>query len=219
MIASELHGRLENRANLPMRLWRFDRPLTVVSTAASGGGIGRRRWIVNAQVPSDYARRDPERHVLELAASLGVDGQGVGMLTAADVTQPARSEDGGVSVEITVGVTHPTWAAAAALEGSDSSSRTPGTINVVAFVPEPLSTTALLNALCTATEAKAQALLMAGIPGTGTASDATTLACPTGRARQRFGGTRSLWGGRLARAVYAAVLAGCTAPPGPGEMG
>jgi adenosylcobinamide hydrolase len=211
LITSELHTRLENGIPLPLRLWRFDRSFTVASTAAAGGGIGRRRWIVNAQVPSGYTRRDPERHLLELARDLGVDGEGVGMLTAADVTHPARTEDGGVSVEITVGVTHPTWAAAP--EGPDSSVEIPGTINVVAFVPQPLSPAALLNALCTATEAKSQALLLAGIEGTGTASDAVTIFCPVGRPQQHFGGPRSRWGGPLARAVCAAVFAGCTSVP------
>jgi adenosylcobinamide amidohydrolase len=214
LIRSELHSRLENGAPFPIRLWRFARPLTVASTAAAGGGVGRRRWIVNAQVPSDYTRRDPERHVLELARNLGVEGEGVGMLTAADVTHPERTEDGGVSVEITVGISHPTWAAAA--EGPLTAAPGPGTINVVAFIPEPLRLAALLNTLCTVTEAKSQALLLAGIPGTGTASDAVTVACPVGAQTESFGGTRSRFGGRLARAVCAAVLAGCSAAPVPG---
>ena len=33
--------------------------MTVASTAPAGGGIGRRRWIVNAQVPSDYCPAGP----------------------------------------------------------------------------------------------------------------------------------------------------------------
>jgi adenosylcobinamide hydrolase len=217
LINSELHSRLENGAHLPIRLWRFDRTLTVASTAAAGGGVGRRRWIMNAQVPSDYTRRDPERHVLELARNLGVQGEGVGMLTAADVIHPARTDDGGVSVEITVGISHPTWAAAP--EGPDTSGPGPGTINVVAFIPEPLGLAALLNTLCTVTEAKSQALLLAGIPGTGTASDAVTVACPVGAQTESFGGTRSQFGGPLARAVCAAVLAGCSAAPIPGGSG
>ena len=47
-----------------------------------------------------------------------------------------------------------------------------GTINTVIFVPMRLSDGALINAVATATEAKSQALFEAGIPATGTPSDA-----------------------------------------------
>jgi adenosylcobinamide amidohydrolase len=90
-----------------------------------------------------------------------------------------------------------------------------GTINVVAFVPAVLSDAALLNALCTITEAKSQALWLAGIEGTGTASDAVTLVCPPRGEVEPFGGPRSRWGAPLARAVCAAVRNGCAGPPAP----
>jgi adenosylcobinamide amidohydrolase len=60
----------------------------------------------------------------------------------------------------------------------------------------------------TATEAKTQALLEAGIRATGTASDAVCIAAPATGARQDFAGPRSLWGARIARAVHAAVHTG-----------
>ena len=90
-----------------------------------------------------------------------------------------------------------------------------GTINLLVVVPVPLSDAALVNAVVTATEAKAQALAEAGLRGTGTSSDAVCVACP-GRAAaggadgapEPYGGPRSLWGGRIARAVHAAVAAG-----------
>ena len=80
---------------------------------------------------------------------------------------------------------------------------------MVAFLPERLSDAALLNALCTATEAKAQALFETGVPGTGTASDALAILCPADGPAHRFGGPRSTWGARLARAVHSAVVEGC----------
>jgi adenosylcobinamide hydrolase len=82
-----------------------------------------------------------------------------------------------------------------------------GTINVLAVVPAALSDGALVNAVVTATEAKAQALAEAGVRATGTASDAICVACPVGEG-DPFGGPRSIWGSRLARAVRAAVAAG-----------
>ncbi len=98
----------------------------------------------------------------------------------------------------------PTWAAAP--DGSWSE-WVPGTINLVVWVPAPLSDAALANALVTATEAKVQALQEAAVPGTGTASDAVAVCCPPG-GTEPYGGPRSEWGARLARAVHAAVGAG-----------
>jgi adenosylcobinamide amidohydrolase len=83
-----------------------------------------------------------------------------------------------------------------------------GTINVIAFLPAPLVDAALVNAVMTATEAKAQALAEAGVPGTGTASDALCVLTPREGPAQPFGGPRSTLGAPLARAVHAAVRDG-----------
>ncbi len=207
MTTSELHAADDAGTNLPVMVWRLAVPWLAASTASVGGGLGLRNWVVNAQVIADYRRCDPEDHLADLALRLGLPGPGVGMLTAADVTGAHRVVDHCVEVEATVGVTHPTWAA----EPGDpvDPPDPPGTINLVAFLPERLSDAALLNALCTATEAKAQALFDAGVPGTGTASDAVTILCPPAGPAHRFGGPRSTWGARLARAVHAAVFEGC----------
>ena len=47
-----------------------------------------------------------------------------------------------------------------------------------------------------------------GIAGTGTASDAVCLVCPPDGRTHHFGGPRSAWGARLARATHAAIVAG-----------
>jgi adenosylcobinamide amidohydrolase len=78
----------------------------------------------------------------------------------------------------------------------------------VVRVPVRLSEAALVNAVTTASEAKAQALFDAGVPATGTASDAICVVCPASGAAEPFAGPRSTWGARLARAVYAATSAG-----------
>jgi len=185
----------------PYLLWRLDRPWRSLSTAILGGGWGERSWVLNAQVALDYDRTDPEAHAAEIAAAVGVSGEGIGMLTAADLT-PGYGEDGDVLAWATVGVTVPTWAA----DADDAMTVwTPGTINLVVAVPSALTDAALVNVVTTATEAKAQALAEAGIPGTGTASDAICVLCPTDGPREPFGGPRSTWGARAARAVHAAV--------------
>ena len=200
----QLRSRREDGRELPVLVWRFPAPVRVIASAPHGGGMGTRRWVVNAQVPASYGRRDPDAHLARLGVSLGLPGRGVGMLTAADVRGVSSAVDGGVEVAATVGLGHPTWAAAPDCGRPLSHV---GTINVVAFVPERLSDAALVNAVATATEAKSQALWDRGVPATGTATDAVCVACPVdGRARS-FGGPRSVWGARLARALHAAVSA------------
>src|SRR5580704_3308591 len=200
------HGPPEDA--LSLLVWRFPEPLLLVTSAPLGGGIGRRDWVINAQVPPSYERVDPETHLAELASGRGLTGPGVGMLTAVDLRQLWRDEDEGARVDASVGVTIPTWAAAPEEEPPGSRVR-PGTINIVGIVPERLSRAAMVNAVVTVTEAKAQALWDAGIPATGTASDAVCIVCPDEGMAQPFGGPRSPWGARLARAAYRAVRAGC----------
>jgi adenosylcobinamide hydrolase len=186
-------------------VWRFPAPLRAVASAPHGGGIGVRRWVVNAQVPMSHGRRDPDNHLRQLAVSLGLPGRGVGMLTAADVRQQVAATDGGVEVCATVGLGHPILAAAPDEAGPVS---LVGTINLIAVIPERLADAALVNAVATVTEAKSQALWDLGHRATGTATDAVCILCPDGGRAHSFGGPRSLWGARLARAAYRAIVAG-----------
>jgi adenosylcobinamide hydrolase len=203
----QLRSRSEAGRKLSVLVWRFGRPLRVAASAPHGGGLATRRWIMNAQVPSSYARRDPDHHLRKLAVSLGLPGHGVGMLTAADVRSFVTAVDDGVEVIATVGLGEPEWAAAHRAEAR-LPARLAGTINVVALMPARLSDAALINAIATTTEAKAQALFELGIAGTGTATDAVCIATSADGRAEAFGGPRSRWGSRLARAVRAAVLQG-----------
>jgi len=179
--------------------------MRMAASAPHGGGLGARRWVVNAQVPVAYGRRDPDHHLARLGVSLGLPGRGVGMLTAADVRDVSSITDSSVEASATVGLGHPTWAAAPDVPHPVSMV---GTINLVVLLPVRLSDAALVNAIATATEAKTQALWESGIQGTGTATDAVCVACPDDGTAHAFGGPRSLWGARLARAVHGAVLGG-----------
>ncbi len=200
----QVRSRQEAGRPFPVLVWRPRSPMRMVASAPHGGGVGPRRWIVNAQVPPSYARRDPDHHLGKLGVSLGLPGRGVGMLTAADVRRVSTVLDGGVEAAATVGLGHPTWAAAPDARHSVGQV---GTINVVVVLPERLSDAALVNAVATATEAKAQALWDRGIAATGTATDAVCIACPDEGRPHPFGGPRSVWGARLARAVHAALSA------------
>jgi len=202
-----LHWRAEEDGQrLPMALWRPGPGYRMISTGVLGGGLGPREWVLNAQVPAAYARTDPAEHLRELARGLGLTGPGIGLLTAAQVTALVQRQDEGAHAAATVGLRVPTWAAAPP-GGPDP--ELAGTINLIVALPVPLTDAALVNAVATATEAKVQAVLDAGFAGTGTASDAICVAAPSDSAREEeFAGPRSVWGARIARAVYAAVHAG-----------
>jgi adenosylcobinamide amidohydrolase len=215
----QLAHRREDGLNLPVLVWRPERPVLTISSGVLGGGIGVRHWVVNATVPMSYARPDPYAHLVELAAGLGLPGPGTGLLTGVDVARLVTVDDDGVTVSATVGIADPTWAAAPLSQGPLSQgplshgplSHGPdgaGTINVVAWVPARLSEPALVNVVATVAEAKAQALAELAVPGTGTCTDATVVCCPPDGPRHWYGGPRSTWGARLARAVHAAVVRG-----------
>jgi adenosylcobinamide amidohydrolase len=190
-----------------MALWRFRSPLLALSSAPYGGGWGERHWILAAQVAGGYHRTDPANHLAGLARDLGLDRPGIGMLTAVDVRRVTASREDGVAAAATVGVTHPSWAAAAD-DGTTAATGALGTVNIVAVLGRRLSGAALVNAVITVTEAKSQALWEAGVAGTGTPSDAVAVLCPPSGPAEAFGGPRSRYGSRLARAVHRAVLDG-----------
>ncbi|RVX39209.1 adenosylcobinamide amidohydrolase [Nonomuraea polychroma] len=204
----KLTYRVEEGARLGALLWEFGPGWRMISSALLGGGIGAREWVLNAQVVAGYARMDPVDHL----RSLGPGGEGVGMMTAASVDRYVRAADGGVEAFATVGLRVPTWAAAP--EGFEDPELAPmrvGTINIVTVVPVAMTDAALVNAVMTVTEAKSQALIEAGFPCTGTASDAVCVAVPADGPEELFGGPRSEWGARVARAVHAAVRRGAEA--------
>jgi adenosylcobinamide hydrolase len=213
-----LTARVERSRSMPVLLWQFAEPRLCISSGPLGGGIGARDWVVNATVPLDYNRTDPDRHLTEIGTALKLFGAGCGLLTAVDVTRHHRADDSGVHAAATVGLSSPAWAAApdrhfrrelrSGVQTTGGDEHRVGTINIVVAVPVRLSQAALVNAVATATEAKVQALYDTGVPATGTASDAVVVHCPTDGTPETYGGPRSAFGARIARAVHAAVLAG-----------
>ncbi|MFI6597119.1 adenosylcobinamide amidohydrolase [Nonomuraea sp. NPDC050536] len=203
-----LSYRDEDGERLGSLLWEFGSGWRMISSAMLGGGIGPRTWVLNAQVAAGYSRMDPVEHLIEL----GPGGDGVGMMTAASVERHVTAADDGVEATATVGLRVPTWAAAPA--GTADPELAPirvGTINILVVVPVAMTDAALVNAVMTVTEAKTQALVEEGFAGTGTASDAVCVAVPDHGMPEIFGGPRSDWGARIARAVHAAVRQGARA--------
>lgn len=193
----------------PALVWRFAEPVRCIASAVLGGGLGERAWLANATVSAGYREPDPAAHARRLAAALGLGGDGVVLLTGVDVATYAAARDGGAEVVATVGLGAITWAAAP--DGHHEVWR-PGTVNVACWVPEPVADAALVNLVATVAEAKAQAFAAAGVPATGTPTDAVVVCCPAAEPPDdddhRYGGPRSRWGSRVARAVHAAVVEG-----------
>ena len=108
----EMRWHRQDGVRLPVALWCPGPGYRMISSGVAGGGIGPREWVLNAQVPASYSRMDPAAHVAELAAGLGLGGEGVGLLTAARVADMVQCEDDGVRAAATVGLRVPAWAAA-----------------------------------------------------------------------------------------------------------
>jgi adenosylcobinamide amidohydrolase len=180
-----------------------------LASTVLGGGLGAVRTWVNLQVPSDYARTDPDAHLAEVSA--GLPGPVVGMLTAAALERFQDVTWGSARAFATVGLGHPV--AAAGMRDLLPWAR-PGTINIFVVTEAPLTDAALAGALQTAVEGKVQALTEAGIGArnmtglaTGTASDAIAIACVPG-ASVPFAGSATEVGHDLAWAVWTAVSKG-----------
>jgi adenosylcobinamide amidohydrolase len=197
--------RIDDGVAIPVLVWRLAVPELAICSGPFGGGIGMRGWALNATVPMDYGRSDPDVHLAQIAADLGLRGDGVGLMTGVDVRGHRRIHDNGVDAVVTVGLGAPAWAAA---PDGDLRRQAVGTINTLVRVPRRLSDGALVNAVATVAEAKAQALWEIGVDATGTATDATAVICSPDGPAEPFGGPRSTWGSRMARAVYVAVREG-----------
>ncbi len=194
----------------PCLVWNLPAAMRGISSSIVGGGIGAVSWVLNMTVDEDYGRLDPDRHLLQVAHRLHLDGRGIAMMTAVAVSRYQTAEVNGAAAWATVGVSRPVWASEE-VSGRVEPDGGPGTINLIVMVPVNLSDAALVNSVSTVTEAKVQALLHCGVDGTGTASDAVAVLCAAGGTAEQFGGPRSTWGARIARAVYDATSAGIVA--------
>lgn len=190
------------------------RPLQVLGSAVLGGERLTARYIFNHTVDKDYASPHPERDLAALARSMGLDDQAVGLMTAVDVRHTvSRVEQYGelvVVVFATAGVANLCSAGIAA----PWPCYRPGTINIIVLVDGNLSRSAMVNAVITATEAKALAVQQAGLrlpdgrPATGTTTDALVIAC-TGRGPLLpYAGAATTVGSMIGQAVYRAVEEG-----------
>jgi len=166
-------------------LLRSARPLTVLSSAVVGGGFTRARILLIRHVPKGYDHPDPQADLRAFARHHGIEEPFVGLMTAAYLHRARaaslRDRDLTVAAVVTAGLSNP-----AAPGLSPPALPAPGTVNIILLVDAHLTPAAMVNAVISATEAKAHVLLAHGVhtpeghPATGTSTDAIAVAC-TGR--------------------------------------
>lgn len=189
-------------------------PLRVVSSAVVGGGFGEARAIVNLHVPKDFPCDNPRGALAAFVRRRGIPSPYVGLMTSAwtEKAEQAVETANGVTAlaVVTVGLGNPVGAGQSPMALAPC----PSTINAIIVLDAAAEAAALVNAVITATEAKALALVEAGIRApdgsfaSGTSTDSVVVAA-TGRGPgYRFGGPVSELGWLVARTVKSATDAG-----------
>ncbi|OAS14320.1 adenosylcobinamide amidohydrolase [Paenibacillus oryzisoli] len=207
-----------------------DTPMRTLNSSPWGGGYGLHRVLMNRQVDKTYNETDPLLEMEAFIAREGLDPQDTaGMLTAAWVNdvgfnelawpleeeESAKSEDDAASVGetlrvsawVTVGLGNKARAGAML----PASSLYPGTINTIVVIEGRLTDAAMVNAVITATEAKAAALQSMNITingqiATGTSTDAVLIAATNRGTTYRYAGTATTLGYLIGRTVHEAIL-------------
>jgi adenosylcobinamide hydrolase len=176
-----------------------------VSTGLNGGRT-RVKYLFNKQVPRTFNPPDPQEFLKEEALKLGLGEAHFGLLTAVKMEYLQVIENDYLTAFITAGVSN----------RSEFRAKI-GTINIILISKAPLSETALLGAIITATEAKGLALLEKGYTFLGTNTDAMIVACeidsepgPESEEKQEipYAGSSTDFGKRITKAVIKGVKAG-----------
>jgi adenosylcobinamide amidohydrolase len=190
-----------------------ERPLTVISSAAAGGGMTQARVIVNLHVDKAMPWQDADLTMQAFVRRHAMAGPVVGLLTAAATEKAETTEEraAGVSVLVvaTVGLSNVIDAGA-----SVRAALSPSTINTIVILDADPEPAALVNVVMTVTEVKTAVLAAAGVrcadgrAASGTSTDAVAVAATGRGARCRFGGPVSDLGWVAARAARRALEAG-----------
>jgi len=202
----------------PAAVWVQGRsPFRILSSALVGGELDASRHILNMHVENGYRAKAPAADLVTFARRLGIAGPFVGLMTAARTHEAAvvteRLDGVAVTAVVTLGLGSPV-----ATGQSPVAPWRPSTINTIVLVDGVLERAAAVNAVITATEAKAAALAEAriltaeGLPATGTATDAVVVAW-TGRGPTlAYLGPASPGGWLIGRVVRRAVREGLGRP-------
>jgi adenosylcobinamide amidohydrolase len=191
---------------------RLAAPWQVLSSAVLGGGRRHVRSLLHLQVPLSYDCDRPERDLRRAARELALDGPTVGLMTAVDLGETqlfaARAGEAEVRALITVGLRNAARPGDAAVGG-------PGTINVVLLCARRLAEAAAIELAMLASEAKAAAIVEAGVrtrtgrAASGTSTDAIAILWRRGAGREfRHAGSATEIGSVVGRIVTNAIRSG-----------
>lgn len=224
----------------PAYLWlRAERPLHLLSSGPGGDGVTAGRHIVSLYVDKHYSSDAPEDDLARFVATLGLDpAEGwVGLMTGVPLDRAAvvvRARDGlTVAAIATVGIGNISAAGRPPSGGTSLARSRVGTINTIVAIDATLTPAGAVNAVITATEAKALSLIERGIRtptgdlASGTSSDAIVIASPLPAAGQpaaqrpplRYAGTATTLGLLIGETVREAISSRLPGVPGAGAQG
>lgn len=184
-------------------------PWEALSSAVLGGGRRRVRSLVHLEVPLSYDSDRPARDLRAAAGALALVGPTIGLMTAVDLAETqlvaARAEEADVRALITVGLRN-------AARPGEPAPAAPGTINIILLCDRRLAEGAAVELAMLATEAKAAAMVEAGIrtsggrAASGTSTDAIAILWRHASGREiRHAGSATELGSVVGRIVDAAV--------------
>ncbi|MCL6457528.1 MAG: adenosylcobinamide amidohydrolase [Gorillibacterium sp.] len=191
--------------------------LDSLSNAVYSGGHHQVDRIVNWKVPRTYDCGDPQRDFQLMLEHWGYKtDSSIGLQTAAVIAGGSVFEEEGDCFRLVVCTTSGTGNAARAGFGREVySAYQAGTINIVMLIDGRMTFPAMINAIITATEAKAAALqdlgiadAASGLLATGTTTDAVVIAVSQSMDYQQthaYAGTATTIGDAIGRLVYASV--------------
>ena len=181
-----------------------------LSSALYGQGLVEASNVFNFTVESGYSNMSPLDDILAAKNRMLISDDSIGMMTAAQVHRMVIAASAGAkscaAAFITLGLSNP---AAAGVEiDAIYSAYKPGTINTIILVEGDMTSSALVNGITTATEAKVRALydcrlrFADGNLLTGTTTDTIAiLASGTGE-HIEYAGTGTEAGYHIGKAVY-----------------
>ncbi|MEC0205318.1 adenosylcobinamide amidohydrolase [Paenibacillus lautus] len=188
-----------------------------ISSAIYGGGFVRLDYIVNRYVDRHYDCSDPVNDMFSFMGAHGYPAESTaGLMTAVKLKYASIREERGEQASIlcctTAGVGN---AARAGSSRTTFAAYQPGTINIMLLIDGMMTPACMLNAVLTATEAKAAALHDLGVKdhetgavATGTTTDAMVLGVSGNTAygvNHHYAGTATDLGGMIGRLVYESV--------------
>lgn len=188
-------------------------PLLVLSSAVLNGGLRRANNILIKRVRENLRCRDPQAYLSKAAAMLHLEpAMTIGFMTAADPRNLGFSNFGSANVKVSAIVTAGTSNAAKAGERVRTSKSEIGTVNTIVLTNAKIADGCFVNALQTATEAKALAFRELDIRSSNSGEEATctssdsTLVGSTGEGIEcAYAGVATDLGRLIAKAVNQAV--------------